>query len=157
MGKQSRRNRNRDRPPKAPPPPPTPGYDERGIALPPGVPGSLFDVFKLDPWNKGGGFYQYVILPLDPFGNGCREALAEDNQERYRGFMRGALSARGYKQTLAAVHAYDKAVAMGMTDAHAIDQVVRHATGLRLPPYLLGDDDPDEARHVMTAAIKNST
>ena len=131
MGKQSRRERNRT--PKGP----TPGYDENGVALPPGAPGSLFDIFKIDPWIKDGGFYQFVVLPLDPFGNCCNEALQAGDRERYRGFMRSAMGVRSYKQTLAAVHAYESAKEHGMTDAHHIDLHVRTVSGLRLPPYLL--------------------
>jgi hypothetical protein len=103
MGKQSRRNRAR--PDK---PTPKPGYGANGVPLPPGAPGSLFDVFKGDPWAKNGGFFQFVVLPLDPMGDRLNEALAADDVERYRGFMRAALGLRDYKRIHAAIHEYDR-------------------------------------------------
>jgi hypothetical protein len=133
MGKQSRRNRNRtgrDRP--------TPGYDADGVALPPGVAGSLFEVFKIDPWVANGGLFQFVVLPLDPIGNRLNEAYKEGNQERYRGFMSAALGARDYKKALAAVREHDRVASEGiLTDRNEIDAHVRRVLEIRDEPTSL--------------------
>ncbi len=145
MGKASRRNRTRT--PRAAPadtsdygawqPGPTPGYDVNGIALPPGCPGSLFDVHKIDPRpGVNGGAYQFVVLPNEPHGKILSECLAQEDWDLYAFAARMALGDE-YDKMYKAVHEFDRAVADGMTDSNAIDARVRAYAGLAEPISLL--------------------
>ena len=146
MGKSSRRNRTRAASADTPDasafgawvPGRTPGYDVNGIALPPGCPGSLFDVFKVDPRpGVNGGPFQMFILELEPYGKVLRAALEQQAWGVYADVARMALGAE-YDMMYNAVQEFDRAVAEGMTDMKAIDARVRAFTGMGEPISLLG-------------------
>ena len=100
MGKASRRNRTRT--PRAAPadtsahgawqPGPTSGHDVDGVPLPPGCPGSLFDVYKIDPRpGVNGGAYQFFVLPNEPYGKMLSTCLANQDWDLYAFAARTAL------------------------------------------------------------------
>jgi hypothetical protein len=152
MGKSSRRNRMRNA--GAPSadgadesefgtwvPGSTPGYDVNGVPLPPGCPGSLFDVFKIDPRpGVNGGLFQMFIMELEPWGKLLRAAEEEKEWVAYAFAARSALGEEEYNKMYSAVHEYDRAVAEGMTDIKAINARVRAFAGLGEPISLLGGE-----------------
>ena len=154
MGKSSRRNRMRATPANEANaktqkeecgvwnPGPVEGYDENGVPLPPGCPGSMFEIFSIDPRPEvGGGPFQHFVLPLEPYGHILSSCVRNKDWDLYAFTARAALGSDEYDKMYKAVHEYDRArVVDGMTDHKAIDARVRAFAGLEEPISLLNSE-----------------